>query len=488
MSDSSSSRLAAELRAWASGRAPGTRLPSTRALVRDHGVGPVTVQKALRTLTAEGLIETRPGAGTFLTAAVGTAGGAGAVSRRVRPADFSWQVGALGAATDRAVPTAGVLRPAPVDAVALHSGYPDPDLLPETAVRQALVHAARSESAVTAAPRAGLQELRAWFARELAGQTPAGVAPVTATDVTVLPGTQSGLSAIFRAVAGPGEPVVLESPTYWGAVLAARQTGVRTVPLPSGPEGPDPVELDRVLTRTGARLFYAQPRFANPTGAVWHPETRQRVLEVMARHGAFLVEDDWARDFTIDGTATSGAAGTQPPMTAGDDSGRVIYLRSLTKSLSPALRVGAVIARGPVRERILGNVGASAMYVSPVLQAAALEVLGTPAWRSHRRSLPERLAYRRDLLVTAVRTHLPEAELQGVPTGGLNLWLQLPDATDLGRLVTDCEARGVVVAGGDDLFPSEPTGRFLRLNFAGPEPGRYDGAVRILGEVLREQL
>jgi DNA-binding transcriptional MocR family regulator len=475
MSDSSSYRLAAELRSWLPGHAPGTRLPSTRELAREHHVGPGTVQEALRALTAEGLIETRPGAGTFVAAATAT--------RRVRPTDFSWQVGALGETTALPTPTSAVLRSTAADSMSLHNGFPDRDLLPETAVHQALVRAARSDVAVSTAPRAGLQELRTWFAHELAVQTPAEVTPVTATDVTVLPGTQSGLSAIFRAVVGPGEPVILESPTYWGAVLAARQTGVRMVPVPPRKNGPDPEDLDRILTRTGARLFYAQPRFTNPTGAVWPPETRRRILEVMARHGAFLIEDDWARDFNIDDPA----AGLQPPMAAGDDSGRVIYLRSLTKSLSPALRVGAVIARGPVRERILGNVAASAMYVSPLLQAAALDVLGTPAWRSHCRSLPQRLAHRRDLLVTAIRTHLPEAELQTVPSGGLNVWIRLPDATDLGRLVTDCETRGVVIAAGDDLFPSEPTGRFLRLNFAGPEPGRYGEAVRILGEALRAQ-
>ena len=125
------------------------------------------------------------------------------------------------------------------------------------------------------------------------------------------------------------------------------------------------------------------------------------------------------------------------------------------------------------------------MYVSPVLQAAALDVLGTPAWRSHRRSLPERLAYRRDLLVTAVRSRLPGAVLDRVPSGGLNLWVRLPDTTDLGRLVADCEARGVMVASGDDLFPAEPTGRYLRLNFAGPEPGRYDEAVGVIADCLR---
>ncbi|MDN6352466.1 MAG: GntR family transcriptional regulator, partial [Corynebacterium sp.] len=228
MSDSSSSRLAGELRSWISGRSPGTRLPSTRTLAREHGLGPVTVQEALRALTAEGLVETRPGVGTFIATASET--------RRVRPTDFSWQGGALGEATgrpaggSRSTPISGVLRPAPVDAVALHNGYPDRDLLPEKTVRQSLGRAARSDAAVTAAPRAGLQELRHWFAQDLAVQTPPGVTPVTATDVTVLPGTQSGLSAIFRAVTGPGESVVLESPTYWGAVLAGRPTGVRMVP------------------------------------------------------------------------------------------------------------------------------------------------------------------------------------------------------------------------------------------------------------------
>lgn len=477
MTDSSSSRLAAELRSWVSGRAPGARLPSTRALAREHGVGPVTVQDALKELTAEGLVESRPGVGTFVSSAAQT--------RRARPTDWSWQVGALGEAPARSTLSTGVLRPSPVDAVILHNGFPDRDLLPEKAIRQALTRAARSDAAVTSAPRAGLQELRGWFAHELAAEAPVDISPVTATDVTVLPGTQSGMSAIFRAVVGPGEPVVFESPTYWGAVLAAATSGVRMVPLPTGQHGPDPTELDRVLTRTGARLFYAQPRFTNPTGAVWSADTRSRVLEVMARHGAFLIEDDWAHDFTIGETDPDA---TLPPLAATDDSGRVIYLRSLTKSLSPALRVGAVIARGPVRERILGNVGSSAMYVSPLLQAAALDVLGTPAWRNHLRSLPDRLRHRRDLLVTAVRTHLPEAELHGVPRGGLNLWVRLPDETDLALLVTTCESRGVMIASGDDLFPAEPTGKHLRLNFAGPEPGRYDGGMRILAEELRAQL
>lgn len=441
--------------------------------MREHEVGPGTVQSALRALAAEGLVEARPGVGTFIATPRGT---------RLRASDYSWQAGALGARDSLgSVSRVDTVQKTTPDAIALHIGYPDRNLLPETLVRQTLTRAARSEYAVAAAPRAGLAELRSWFAHELAQHTPSTVSAPSSADVTVLPGTQSGLAAIFRAVADPGEPVVIESPTYWGAILAAAQTGVQLEPVAGGMSGPDPVELDRILTRTGARLFYAQPRYTNPTGVVWSPVRRGDILEVLEKHGAFLVEDDWAHDLGF------AEPDEQSPMAAHDDSGRIIYLRSLTKSVSPSLRIGAVIARGPVRERILANVAASSMYVSPVLQAAALDVVGQPSWRTHLKRLRGELRARRDLMVEAVTTHLGEDSLSSVPAGGLNLWVRLPDATDLHRLVSDCERAGVVIASGDALFPAEAAGRYTRLNFGGPDPGRFDEALSVIADCLAQQ-
>lgn len=471
MSQSSSERIAAELRRWIEGRSPGTALPSTRTLVRDHAVGPGTVQAAVRTLVVEGLVDTRPGVGSFV--ADSTAG------RRLRSPDYTWQAGALGAAPPAGHRvTDGPLRPAPVDAVSLHQGYPDCRLLPEKLVRQALTRASRSDAALTAAAREGVPELRSWFAHELGLHAPAGATPLSASDVTALPGTQAGLAAIFRAVAAPGDPVGIEAPTYRGAILAGGESGVRLVPAVGGQDGPDPVELDRIFHRTGARVFYAQPRYANPTGVTWSASRRRDVTEVLARHGAFLIEDDWAHDFGM--TELPEPA----PLAAGDEAGRVIYLRSLTKSVSPALRVGAVIARGPVGGRVRTNVAASTLYVSPVLQTAALDVVSHPGWPRHLSALRGHLRSRRDLLMEAVRTHLPDCAPARAPAGGLNLWLRLPDNTDLHRLVVDCEQAGVVIASGDIQFPAEPTGQFLRLNFAGPEPGRFGPAVATVAEAL----
>jgi DNA-binding transcriptional MocR family regulator len=194
------------------------------------------------------------------------------------------------------------------------------------------------------------------------------------------------------------------------------------------------------------------------------------------RYGAFLVEDDWAHDF--------GITTTPVPVAASDDSGHVVYLRSLTKSVSPAIRVAAVIARGPARDRILAARGAESMYVSAVLQAAALDVVTQPAWQTHLRGLRQQLQSRRDLLVTSMREHAPQAHIDLLPKGGLNLWARLPDGTDLEQLAHDCETAGVIIAVGTEWFPAEPAGPFMRLNYSGPNPGAFPEGARIIGEVL----
>ena len=271
MNNDSSSRIASRLRQWVAAAAPGSRLPSTRSLVAEYQASPVTVQKALQTLTREGVIESRPGVGTFVRAV-----------RTARPSDYGWQTAALRSPQAQLRPGSAAMRTAPNDVIAFHSGYPDRELLPERLVRAALTRAARGEAALSRPPAAGLPELQSWFAHELGSSTPAGITPPTPSDVVVLPGSQSGLSSIFRALVGYGQPLLVESPTYWGAILAAAQAGVRVVPVPSGSAGPEPEELARAFEETGARMFYAQPNYANPTGAQWDGRRSEQVLDVVA--------------------------------------------------------------------------------------------------------------------------------------------------------------------------------------------------------------
>ncbi|TDP92589.1 GntR family transcriptional regulator [Leucobacter luti] len=466
MNESSTDRIVAGLRAWIAQSAPGTRLPSSRALAAEYGASPVTVQRAMHTLTGLGLIDTKPGVGTFVRRPPVT-----------HPADYSWQTGALGPAIPAPQALPESQRDVVPGSIELHSGYPCPALLPGPIVQAASVRAARTHHALTRAPAAGVPELQAWFAAEVSAGS---AAPHAARDAIIVPGTQNALGSVFRALVGQGGALVIESPSYWGALLAAAQLGITLVPIATTPAGPDPAELDRALRDSGARAFYAQPTFANPLGGSWSPERGRAILATLREHGAFLIEDDWARDFAIDHAPA--------PLARDDAEGRVVYVRSLTKSLSPAIRIGAVVARGPARDRILADRAADSMYVSPLLQATALDVVTSSGWRSHLRALPEQLRGRRDLLLASLAKHTPSAHVAALPQGGLNVWLRLPDGVDARATARACASSGVALAAGDAWFPTEPSGPYLRLNFAGPEPERFPEAAAILEGVLQDQL
>jgi DNA-binding transcriptional MocR family regulator len=452
-------RIATALRDLASTLPEGARLPSVRDLMREHGASPVTVQRAISSLAAEGLVVPRPGRGTFVAAPPAT-----------RAADLAWQEVALGAPRTDGSGLAELLAVPPEGTLALSSGYLDPQLQPTAALAAALARAGRRPGAWERGQVEGLAALRAWFAREAGGR-------FAAHDVVVCPGGQAALVTAVRALAAPGGAVVVESPTYRGALAAVRAAGLTPVPVPSDADGVRPALLADALERSGARVAYLQPLHANPHGADLSAERRREVAEVAARAQAFLIEDDWARDLSID-------APSPPPLAADDADGHVVYVRSLSKGASPGLRVAAVAARGQAGTRLRQTRVVEDLFVSAPLQLAALELVSSPGWRRHLKALREGLRERRDALVAAVTEHLGAQAFGRLPTGGLHMWLRLPDGTDEAALIAAAARAGVIVAGGAPSFAAEPTGPHLRLTFGGAPPDVLaEGAAR-LGRLL----
>jgi DNA-binding transcriptional MocR family regulator len=461
----SEDRVTQALRAAAAALAPGDRLPSVRDLMAAHRASPLTVQRAIGRLAGEGLVEPRPGRGTFVAA------------RAVAPAvngpvdDLSWQSVALGARAVEEAALQELLAVPPAAAIPLSSGYLDPELQSLPALGAALARAARRPGAWDRGPVEGREELRAWFAREAGGR-------LRAHDMVVCPGGQAAMATAFRALASPGEPIVVESPTYVGAIAAARAAGLHVVPVASDADGVRPDLLADALRRTGARVFYCQPLFANPHGATLAPDRRPAVLDAVRAAGAFLIEDDWARDLAID-------AEPPPPLASADRDGHVIYLRSLTKSAAPGLRVAAVGARGAAGARLRAVRIVDDLFVAGPLQEAALELLASPARRRHLRRLRGALRLRRDALAAALARELPEVRPGPLPAGGLHLWVALPDAVDDVALAAAAAARDVVVYPGRPWFPAEPPGPFLRLTFAAAPPEALEEGVRRLAGAVR---
>ncbi|MGW3394811.1 aminotransferase-like domain-containing protein [Streptomyces hydrogenans] len=450
---SSVAELAKTLKAELDRYSPGGKLPSSRALVERYRVSPVTVTRALAQLAAEGLVVTRPGAGAYRAE----------IPAPAATGDTSWQELALSAdaaaeLVPRAVDASGVLvtlAAPPPGVVEFNGGYLHPSLQPERALSAALARAGRRPGAWGRPPTDGLTELREWFAREIGGG-------VTGAEVLITAGGQSALTTALRALAAPGTPVLVESPTYPGMLAVARAAGLRPVPVPTDADGIRPDLLEAAFRATGARVLVCQPLFQNPTGALLPPDRRREVVRIARAAGAFVVEDDFARRLVHED------AGPLPaPLAADDPDGVVVHVCSLTKITSASLRVGALAARGPVLERLRAIQVVDSFFVPRPLQEAALELVGAPAWSRHLRTVSQELRARRDTLAAAVALRLPELALPQLPSGGHHLWLRLPDTLPEPALLAAALRAGVAVAPGRPYFCAEPPAGHIRLSFAG---------------------
>ena len=443
-------------RAATAGR-PGERLPSVRELMRRHGAGPLSVQRAVHLLAVRGLVDARPGRGTFVAAPPAVGGAA---------PDHAWQTVALGARTLDASALEELLRSPQPGVLVLSSGYLPDELQPRGALGQALARAARRPGAWGPAPAEGIAPLRAQHAEWLGGGC-------TAEEVIITSGGQAALTACLRGLAPSRGAVIVESPTYLGALAAARAADLVPVPVPSDDDGIRPDLLAGALAASGARLVYCQTTFANPHGATLAPARRAAVLAAVRAAGAFLIEDDPLRDLAFD------PARLPPPLAHDDPDGHVVHLSSLTKVAAPGLRLGAIAARGPALARLRAARVVEDFYASGPLQEAALDLLGAPAWRRHLKRARAELRARRDALAAAVDQQLGPGRTRP-PAGGLHLWVALDPGEDDVALAERAHHAGVKVFAGRPWFPAEPSGPYLRLSFAAEPPDRLTEGVRRL--------
>ena len=455
--------LTARLRAFIGSASPGDALPSSRELIQKLHVSPVTVSRALANLSSEGLISVRPGVGAFVAPQ-------GSQAAR-RDADYSWQTSALG---DHAVDDRGMrllAQGTESSSISLASGYPHASLAP-TRQLVASMRRAVSRPGVWEIPQlSGIPSLRRWFAETVGPM-------VGPDDVLITSGGQSAIAAALRATSPIGSPVIVESPTYPGLIAVIKGAGLEPIPVPLDEYGLRPDFLGEALARSKARVIYCQPTFQNPTGAVMPLERRLEILKVAARARAFVIEDDWARWLTLGPAPTA-------PLISHDEDGRVIHIKSLTKTTASSLRIGALVARGPIAERLRAVRVVDDLFVSAPLQEAALDLVTSPGWARHLKALPAALRQRRDGLLTALERSLPTLTISSRPAGGFYVWAQLPPGSDDVAVAAAAQREGVLVSAGRPFFVAEPSAPFLRISFVSPASlQEIDEGVRRLARAI----
>lgn len=351
-------------------------------------------------------------------------------------------------------------------------GYLDDSLVPTAALSASMGRALRRPGTWGRSPLEGNEGLRQWFAREIGG--------VDASNIIVTSGGQAALSIAIRALARPGEAIVLESPSYTGAISIARSYGLELAPVPIDGRGMRTDLLPGILERTNARVILTQPLFANPTGITMAADRRAELMRIAERYSVFVIEDDYAHDLAIEREVPV-------PLASADPHGHVVHIRSLTKPIAAGLRVAGVSAKGAAYSRLRSAKALEDFYVAGPLQETAADFVNSPAWRTHKRKVSAELGVRRDALLSSLAATLPELEPVVRSRGGMHVWVRLPEGIDDSALAAVALAEGVSVTAGRAWFPAEPDGAHLRLTFgetsAGLIPEGVERLARAIGRV-----
>lgn len=457
--------------------AADTRLPASRQLARDLGVSRITVENAYAELETDGLIYSRMGSGTYVLP--------------VRPplalsniaAGTPWP---LWQQEVEFPVRSHISRPRDEfdqnearseDLISFASGIGDSHLFPSEDFRKVLQTVMRRDgiAALDYGEPSGHAPLRETITHILASQ---GL-QTRAENILITAGSQQALSLVSQLLLKRGDVIMVESPTYPGALELFRALGFRVVGVPLDGQGMQVEALEKLLQQHHPKLIYTIPNFHNPTGTCLSSQRREELIILADRYNIPIVEDDFVGDLRYEGR-------TQPALKALDPGGRVIYVSTFSKILMPGLRVGFLVAEGPIYDCLVDFKRVNDLATSTLIQRALEAYVTVGRYQSYLRRSCQMFRKRRDAMIYAIQRYLPPQIQVDPPQGGLFVWLQLPAPLTAENLLPVAREEGVDFAPGTIFFPEGTGGQDrLRLNFAAQPPERIEEGIRRLGRAMK---
>ena len=300
-----------------------------------------------------------------------------------------------------------------------------------------------------------------------------------ADGILVASGSQGVLDAVGKVCIGRGDGVAVEAPTYLGALQAFSPYGPRYLPLATDEGGVLPGALEALLEREAVKLIYLVPTFQNPTGRTLSLARRKAIAELIQAHDVLLVEDDPYSALRYRGEA-------QPPIkTLAPD--HVAYISTLSKVFAPGLRIGFVAAPERIRKALVKVKQGVDLHTSTLGQALAAVYLDGGHLHTHLPKIIDLYRPRQTAMLDALERHFPAEFAWSRPEGGMFVWAEGPDGLDMEEVYWQAVERKTAFVPGK-FFYTEPQAGLatMRMNFTMAKPEQIDGAVKILGEVIRQ--
>ena len=457
--------------------APDTRLPASRQLARDLGINRITVENAYAELETDGLIYSKIGSGTYVLPPNPLL-----TFSKDKPG-APWPLWQQSLAFEGRIPAHKSSEEKSRNAarhpnlISFASGIGDSHLFPAEDFRKVLQTVMRRDgiAALDYGEPNGHAPLRETITHILASQ---GL-QTRSENVLITAGSQQALSLVSQILLKPGDVIMVESPTYSGALDLFRALGFKVVGVPVDRHGMQVEMLEKLLQQHHPKLIYTIPTFHNPTGTCLSSQRRIQLIVLADRYNIPILEDDFVGDLRYEGR-------NQPALKALDPGGRVIYVSTFSKILMPGLRVGFLVAEGPIYDYLVNFKRVNDLATSTLIQRALEAYVTVGRYQSYLRRSCQIFHKRRDAMLSAIQRYLPAEVSLDPPQGGLFIWLQLPEKLSSEKLLLLAVEDGVIFAPGNGFFPDGMGGRnWLRLNFVAQGPDEIEEGVIRLGRAIK---
>jgi 2-aminoadipate transaminase len=395
---------------------------------------------------------------------------------------------AAGQMQESAIRRMGTVLAQSRDIISFAPGYPAPETFPWeefSAITRELL-AGVDGSTLQYGPTRGYKPLL----DAIAGIMAARGAATSADRLLITTGSQQGLDLVARVMLDPGDVVLVELPTYTGAITAFRNVQASMVGVAQDEDGVDLDALDETWTRLRrdgrrVRMLYVVPNFQNPTGLLIGREKRTQLLDWAERRNVMLVEDDPYRELYFEDAATEADV---RPIRADDTSGRVVYLSSFSKTLAPGFRVAWIDAPPPLAAKFEMAKQAADLCTGALDQRVVHECCRRGILQRQLPLLRRHYQEKRDVMTDALAREFGGEVSWPAPRGGFFLWATLPAQVDGETMITRAAANGVIYVAGEAFFVNGMGHNIIRLSFSAPSHQKIREGVARLAATVREEL
>ncbi|MFZ5565832.1 MAG: PLP-dependent aminotransferase family protein [Pseudomonadota bacterium] len=358
--------------------------------------------------------------------------------------------------------------------ISFAGGLPSPKTFPVAEFEAACSRVLRedADAALQYAASEGYGPLREMVAASLPWK-------VDPAQVLITTGSQQGLDLAAKVLIDPGSRILVETPTYLGALQAFAPMEPRVSSVDSDDEGVDIAALRAAQTAdTPARFFYVLPNFQNPSGRLMSEARRAALSPMAAEIGLPLIEDNPYGELWFD-------APPPAPLTARHPEG-CLYLGSFSKVLAPSLRLGYLVAPSALFPKLLQAKQAADLHSPGFNQRVVAEVMKDGFLDRHVPRIRTLYKTQRDVMLAALTQHMPEGVSWNRPAGGMFLWARLPAGLDAAALLPKAVERGVAYVPGAAFYAGAADARTLRLSFVTASPEQIERGIAALATVIRE--